>query len=149
YTGIWKSAMMRYGKEAKSKSALRVVTPDASARSEYRSPKPISIKESDRTMWVDERCTMVTSAPASHNAAQISCAELLAPITTTFLPAYASGPGCCEECCCSPLNTSCPFMLGTLALPDMPVAKTNCCGRSVMGLPSRSISTSQVWLDSS
>ena len=37
-------------------------------------------------MWVDVRCTMVTSAPFSHRAAQMSWAELLAPITTTFLP---------------------------------------------------------------
>jgi len=35
---------------------------------------------------VEERCTIVTSAPCSHSAAQMSCAELLAPITTTFLP---------------------------------------------------------------
>jgi hypothetical protein len=37
-------------------------------------------------MWVEERCTMVTSTPASHRAAQMSWAELLEPITTTFLP---------------------------------------------------------------
>ena len=30
---------------------------------------------------------MVTSAPASQSAAQMSCAELFEPITTTFLPA--------------------------------------------------------------
>ena len=38
-------------------------------------------------MWVEERCTMVTSAPCSQSAAQMSCAELFEPITTTFLPA--------------------------------------------------------------
>ena len=37
-------------------------------------------------MWVEERCTIVTSAPASHSAAQMSCAELLEPITTAVLP---------------------------------------------------------------
>ena len=45
-----------------------------------------SISESERTIWVVERCTMVTSTPASYSAAQMSCAELLEPITTTFLP---------------------------------------------------------------
>ena len=38
-------------------------------------------------MWVEDRCTMVTSAPASQSAAQMSWAELFDPITTTFLPA--------------------------------------------------------------
>ena len=37
-------------------------------------------------MCVEERCTIVTSAPASHSAAQMSCAELLEPITTAVLP---------------------------------------------------------------
>ena len=37
-------------------------------------------------MWVEERWTIVTSTPASQSAAQMSCAELLEPITTTFLP---------------------------------------------------------------
>ena len=57
----------------------------------------MSISESDRTMCVDERCTIVTSAPSSQSAAQMSCAELFEPITTAFLPSYASGPGCCER----------------------------------------------------
>ena len=39
-------------------------------------------------MWVELRCTIVTSAPASHSAAQMSCAELFDPITTAFLPLY-------------------------------------------------------------
>ena len=47
----------------------------------------MSISESDRTMWVDDRWTIVTSAPFSHSAAQMSWAELFEPITTTFLPA--------------------------------------------------------------
>ena len=38
-------------------------------------------------MCVEERCTIVTSAPASHSAPQMSCAELLEPMTTHFLPA--------------------------------------------------------------
>ena len=37
------------------------------------------------TMCVDERCTIVTSAPCSHSAPQMSKAELLDPMTTTFL----------------------------------------------------------------
>jgi len=68
-------------------SALSVVTPAASASSEYSAPSPISISVRERTMWVDERCTIVTSAPCSHSAPQISKAELLEPITTAFLPA--------------------------------------------------------------
>ena len=44
-------------------------------------------------MWVELRCTMVTSAPTSHSAAQMSWAELFDPITTAFLPLYRSGPG--------------------------------------------------------
>jgi hypothetical protein len=67
-------------------SALCVVTPAATARSEYRSPRPSSISESDRTMCVDERCTMVTSAPCSQSAAAMSCAELLEPTITAFFP---------------------------------------------------------------
>ena len=37
-------------------------------------------------MCVEERWTIVTSAPASHSAAQMSWAELLEPITTHRLP---------------------------------------------------------------
>ncbi|SLB04597.1 Uncharacterised protein [Mycobacteroides abscessus subsp. abscessus] len=80
--------MIRYGSEPNVRSALCVVMPAASARSEYRSPKPKSISESDFTMCVELRCTIVTSMPFSHSAPQMSCEELLAPITTTFLPTY-------------------------------------------------------------
>ncbi len=38
-------------------------------------------------MCVEERCTIVTSAPFSHRAPQMSKAELFDPITTAFLPA--------------------------------------------------------------
>ena len=55
-------------------------------------------------MWVEVRCTIVTSAPFSHSAPQMSKDELFDPITTAFLPAYASGPGCAEEWCWSPRN---------------------------------------------
>ncbi|SLJ82481.1 Uncharacterised protein [Mycobacteroides abscessus subsp. abscessus] len=79
--------MIRYGMDAKVRSALSVVMPAARARSEYRSPRPSSISESDLTMWVEERCTIVTSAPASHRAPQMSCAELLEPMITARLPA--------------------------------------------------------------
>ena len=71
---------------------------------------------------------MVTSAPPSQSAAQMSWAELLAPMTTARLPRYASGPGCCDEWCWSPLKTSMPSKVGTLALPDIPVASTSCSG---------------------
>ena len=37
-------------------------------------------------MCVDERCTIVTSAPPSQSAAQMSCAELFEPMTTARLP---------------------------------------------------------------
>ena len=37
-------------------------------------------------MCVDERCTIVTSAPFSHSAPQMSNAELLEPMTTHRLP---------------------------------------------------------------
>jgi hypothetical protein len=67
-------------------SAFSVVIPAATACSEYRAPRPMSMSVSERTMWVGERWTMVTSTPASHSAAQMSCAELLEPITTTRLP---------------------------------------------------------------
>jgi hypothetical protein len=38
------------------------------------------------TMWVDDRCTIVTSTSFSHRAPQMLKAELLLPITTAFLP---------------------------------------------------------------
>ena len=78
--------MIRYGSEAKVRSAFCVVIPAASASSEYRPPSAIFISESDLTMCVDDRCTIVTSAPPSHSAAQMSCAELFAPMTTARLP---------------------------------------------------------------
>ena len=46
----------------------------------------MSISVSDLTTCVEERCTIVTSAPCSHSAAQMSWAELLDPITTARLP---------------------------------------------------------------
>ena len=67
-------------------SAFSVVIPFATASSEYSAPSPISISVLLRTMCVEERWTIVTSTPASHSAAQMSCAELLEPMTTTFLP---------------------------------------------------------------
>ena len=79
--------MIRYGSEAKIVSAFSVVTPASTASCEYRSPRPISISESERMMQVELRWTIVTSAPSSHSAAQMSCAELFEPITTAFLPA--------------------------------------------------------------
>ena len=38
-------------------------------------------------MWVEDRWTIVMSAPTSHSAPQMSNAELFDPMTTTFLPA--------------------------------------------------------------
>ena len=57
--------MIRYGSDANVRSAFSVVIPAATARSEYRSPRPRSISESDLTMCVDDRCTIVTSTPFS------------------------------------------------------------------------------------
>ena len=45
----------------------------------------MSISVSDLTMWVELRCTIVTSAPTSHSAPQMSNAELFEPTTTTRL----------------------------------------------------------------
>ena len=67
-------------------SAFSVVIPAATASSEYSAPSPISISVSDRTMCVDERCTIVTSAPSSQSAPQMSKAELFEPMTTHRLP---------------------------------------------------------------
>ena len=78
--------MMRYGREANVRSAFSVVIPEFTARSEYRSPRPRSINESDLTMCVEDRCTIVTSTPFSTSALQMSCAELLEPTTTARLP---------------------------------------------------------------
>jgi hypothetical protein len=101
----------------------------------------MSMSESERTMCVDERWTIVTSAPASQSAAQMSCAELLEPMTTARLSRYASGPGCSDEWCWSPRKTSIPGISGTFALPDIPVAMTSCFGRRVISSPSRSTTT--------
>ena len=46
----------------------------------------MSIRLSLLTMWVEERCTMVTSTSFSQSAPQMSNAELLLPMTTAFLP---------------------------------------------------------------
>ena len=45
----------------------------------------MSIRVSDLTMCVELRCTIVTSAPTSHSAPQMSNAELFEPTTTTRL----------------------------------------------------------------
>jgi hypothetical protein len=78
--------MIRYGRDAKIMSAVWVSTPAATASSEYRGLSEYSMSESDRTMWVEERCTIVVATPASQSAAQMSCAELFEPMTTAFLP---------------------------------------------------------------
>ena len=78
--------MIRYGIDANTMSALSVVIPDATASSEYSALSPMSISVPDRTMFVDERCTMVTSAPFSHSAPQMSNAELFEPMTTHRRP---------------------------------------------------------------
>jgi hypothetical protein len=83
--------MIRYGTDAKVRSAFSVVIPAATASSEYRPLSAISISESDREMCVEDRWTMVTSAPFSQSAPQMSKAELLDPMTTHRWPRYASG----------------------------------------------------------
>lgn len=95
------------------------------------------MSESDLTMWVLDRWSMVGSAPFCHRSAQMSWAELFEPITTTFLPEYFAPPGCWEEWCWSPRNTSWPGSVGTLGSPDMPVAITRCVGVRVSSRPSR------------
>ena len=45
------------------------------------------MSESDRTMCVLDRWSMIGSAPFCHRSAQMSWAELFDPMTTTFLPA--------------------------------------------------------------
>ena len=60
--------------------------PFLTASSEYKPPRASSISDCEGAMSVDERCTMVTSTPSSHSAAQMSCAELFEPSTTAFLP---------------------------------------------------------------
>ena len=67
-------------------SAFSVVTPFATACSEYSVAHARPMSVSERTTCVEERWTMVTSAPASHSAAQMSWAELLDPMTTALLP---------------------------------------------------------------
>ena len=42
---------------------------------------PSGCNESERTIWVVERCAMVTSTPASYSAAQMSCALAIAART--------------------------------------------------------------------
>jgi hypothetical protein len=91
-------------------------------------------------MWVEERCTMVTSAPPSHSAAQMSCAELLEPITTTFLPGRHRARMLGGMLLLA-LEDVLPLELGQFALPDMPVASTSCFGFSTISLPSRSTTT--------
>ena len=92
-------------------------------------------------MWVDERWTMVTSAPASHSAAQMSCAELLEPITTTRLPRSRPARGAGTSGAARPGRRPCPGARAGSGWLDMPVAKTSCLGRSVTRAPSRSTCT--------
>src|SRR6266567_3314311 len=96
---------------------------------------------SDRATCVDDRCTMVTSAPCSHKSAQMSCAELFDPITTAFLPWYSAPDEYWLEWHWRPWNVSAPGNFGTTGIPETPVAKTRCLGRRVTGCPSRSTST--------
>ncbi len=93
-------------------------------------------------MWVDERCTIVTSAPLSHSAAQMSWAELLEPMTTTVLARVGVGSGMLRSCgAARRAKRSAPGICGTFGLPGQPVASTRCCGRSVTSSPSRSTTT--------
>jgi hypothetical protein len=67
-------------------------------------------------MCVDVRCTIVTSAPISHSAPQMSKAELLLPDDDDLPAAYASGPGCAEEWCWSPAEDVLPGQLRDVGL---------------------------------
>ena len=93
---------------------------------------------------------MVTSAPCSHRAAQMSWAELLEPRTTHFLPAVVVGAADAGwNGAASPWNVSAPGICGTFGMPDMPVARTSCLGRSTTVFPSRSTVTVQSCVSSS
>src|SRR5450755_1243264 len=127
--------------EAKMRSALSVVMPAEAACSEYSPPRARSMSVSDRATCVDDRCTIVTSAPCSHRSAQMSCAELFEPITTALRPRYSSPEVYLLEWYCSPSNVLAPGTSGTVGMPDTPVAKTRCLGRRVTGWPSRMTST--------
>ena len=90
-------------------SALSVVMPALPALLPNRAARRhSSISESDRETCVEERCTMVTSAPCSQRSAQMSWAELFEPMTTHFLPLNASPPGCRLEWWCTPAKSSMP-----------------------------------------
>eukprot|EP00420_Gonyaulax_spinifera_P029715 CAMPEP_0197881432 /NCGR_PEP_ID=MMETSP1439-20131203/8920_1 /TAXON_ID=66791 /ORGANISM="Gonyaulax spinifera, Strain CCMP409" /LENGTH=108 /DNA_ID=CAMNT_0043501041 /DNA_START=145 /DNA_END=471 /DNA_ORIENTATION=- len=91
-----------------------------------------------------ERCNIVTSAPCSHRSWQMSCADVLEPITIHFWPLCLAPPWYLEEWNCTPLKMSAPLNLGTLGYPDMPVAKTSCSGSRTIFSPARSTSTFQL-----
>ena len=78
-------------------------------------------------MCVDERCTIVTSAPFSHSAPQMSKAELFDPITTHFLPRVGVRTGVRRRVVLvAPERRPCRGRSGRFGLPLMPVAKTSC-----------------------
>ena len=61
---------------------------------------------------------MVTSAPCSQRSAQMSCAELLEPMTTHFLPANGAPLACWLEWYCSPAKRLGAGNVGTFGGPD-------------------------------
>ena len=98
-------------------SAFSVVMPDATACSEYSAPSPISISVSERTMWVEERCTIVTSAPCLPQRGADVVGRVVGADHDRLLAARRRpGPGCWEEWCWSPLKTSIPRDLGHVRL---------------------------------
>ena len=78
---------------------------------------------------------MVTSASCSHRAAQMSWAELLEPRTTHFLPAVVVGAAELAGMVLRPPERVGPGICGTFGMPDMPVARTSCLGRSTTVSP--------------
>ena len=96
------------------------------------------MSESDRTMCVDERCTIVdVGAVLPERAADVE-GRVVRTDDDALLAAVGVRPGWAEEWCWSPRKTSCPGRTGTFGFPDIPVASTSCFGRSSTGLPSRS-----------
>src|SRR5216110_2353200 len=94
---------------------------------------------------VGARWIMVTSAaPDSTRSAQMSWAEVEEPTTMHFFPLYSVPEVKAEEWQTKPparLKLASPLIRGAEAKPDMPVARTRCVGRSVIGAPPRTTST--------
>ena len=88
----------------------------------------MSISDADLTMCVDDRCTIVTSAPCSHSAPQMSKAELLRADDDGLLARVRVRAGVLRGVVLLAAEDVHAGQAGMFGLPDMPVAKTSCCG---------------------